>query len=217
MKTLNDILYPITNIWESDVWGKDVIFESKIPEPEIEKIDYKEFNITAHVHTYQYKVGEHTGEVIIRHHSLTDPKKPHEEDEDSEEYPGSADISIKDNKTGYSNVDKKSIPPKTRAAITIKVKSIIDHHIRHHFKPFAEQMKRVGIPAYLRAEAYEPNAQNSPSAYKAARQKHIAYGNMLNSLSKKHSDILHPWKKPEETGYEDIIGSFPAHIVHAKI
>jgi hypothetical protein len=237
MKTLSNILYPGTSIWESDVWEKDVIsanyclsagnclVESVIPEPKIYKNDFSGTNISSHEHIYPFthtdeKGNKHTGEVSITHYRLTDPNKHHAEEEGSVEYPGAVDISFSmkypTGGFGYASVGKEKIPPKTRTAIGSKIKGIVEHHIRHHVTTFAEEMKKEGTPAFLRAEGFEPEASINPKAYEAAREKHIAYGKMFNHLAKKYPKLFHPYKKPEPNKYEDITGFFTPHELHTK-
>lgn len=217
MKKLNNILYPDTSIWESDVWEKDVIsasyclIESAIPKPAIYKTDFTGTNISSHEHLYPFehtdeKGTKHTGEVAITHYRMTDPSKKHHEEEDSLEYPGSMEIVFRTDKSGYRSVGKESIPTKTRAAIGAKIKGIVEHHIKTYGKQFADEMKKEGTPAYLKAEGYEPGASENPQSAKAAYTKHLAYGSMFKSIAKKLPNMFHPYKPPEPGGYEDITG-----------
>lgn len=227
MKKLNNILYPGTSIWESDVWEKDVIsagnclIESAIPKPAIYKTDFSGTNISSHEHLYPFEHTDengtkHTGEVAITHYRLTDPSKEHREEEDSLEYPGSMEIVFRTDKSGYRSVGKEIVPPKTRAAIGAKIKSIVEHHIKTYGKQFADEMKKEGTPAYLKAEGYEPGASENRESAKAAYEKHIAYGKMFKSLSNKLSKMFHPYKPPKPNEYEDITGFYGIHKLHYK-
>lgn len=219
MKYLNDILHPETSIWDSDVWDEDIIFESKIPEPKILKSDHTDgSNMSQHEHIYPFEHEGHKGEVTITHYRPTDPKK-RVKFEEGENEPGAIDISFSFGQDKYRSVNKEKYSPKTRAAVGAKIRGIIQHHILTRGKSFADEMKQQGIPSFLRAEAYEPGVANAfakPSLYKAAKAKHIAYGKMFASIGKKHSDIFHQYQKPEDTGYEDIVGAFPQHHLHYK-
>jgi len=215
MKTLNNILYPGTSIWESDVWGKDVIFESVVPEPEIKRTDYSNINISSHSHTYPFEHEGHTGEVEITHYGPTDPRKHMKYEEGDIEYPGAMDIVFR-KEGSYGSLEKENISSKTRAAIGAKIKGIVEHHVSTHGKAFADEMKKHNIQAFLRAEAFEPGASGNPKAYEAARAKHKAYGSMFNFLGNKFKSMFHPYRKPGETGYEDIIGAFPEHQLDYK-
>lgn len=219
MKTLNSILYPYTSIWDSDVWDKDVIFESNIPEPKIVKTKHTDgSNISQHEHIYPFEHEGHKGKVSIIHYLPTDPKKP-VKFEEGENEPGAVDISFSFGKDKYRSINKGKYPPATRAAVGAKIRGIIQNHILTRGKQFADEMKQNGIPTFLRAEAYEPgvaNAFGKPSLYKAAKAKHIAYQKMFTSLGKKNSDVFHPFRKPEDTGYEDIVGAFRKLYLHYK-
>jgi len=222
MKTLNNILYPGTSIWESDVWEKEVVIESAIPKPAIYKTDFSGTNISSHEHVYPFEHTDengtkHTGEVAITHYRMTDPsKKHHEEEEDLLDYPGSMEIVFRTDKSGYRSLGKESIPTKTRAAIGAKIKGIVEHHVKTYGKQFADEMKKEGTPAYLKAEGYEPKASENPQAAKAAYAKHLAYGSMFKFLAKKLSHTFHPYKPPEPGGYEDITGYHGTLKLHYK-
>ena len=216
MKNLNNILYPGTSIWESDVWSKDVIFESVIPEPEIKKWDFHEINVYSKTHTYPFEHEGRSGSVDITHYGPIDPKKPVNYEDGDEEHPGAIGISFSFGKDKYKSIDKEKYSKEARTAIGSKIKGIVEHHITTHGKAFADEMKQHGIQTFLRAEAYEPGAQNNPKAYAAAKAKHKAYGNMFNFLGKKYKSMFHPYKKPDDTGYEDIVGAFPHHRLNYK-
>lgn len=228
MKTLNNILYPSTSIWNSDVWDKDVIFESVIPEPEIHITHFKGSNISSHEHVYPWehtdeKGTKHSGEVTITHYRLTNPSAHHNEDEDSPEFPGGMEITFTTNpgkstksQNKYKSVGKESIPPKARAAIGAKIRGIVEHHVKTRGVQFAEEMKKDNSPAFLRAEGYEPGASENKKAAQAAYDKHIAYGKMFKSLAKRMPHLFHPFKLPEPNEYEDITGYHGILNLHFK-
>ena len=207
MNTLNNILYPGTSIWESDVWGKDIIFESVIPEPEEKLFHHADLNLYEHQHRYPFEHGGHSGSVTITHHGPINPEIP-ASNEEAENLMGSVDISFKmgEGASGYKSIGKENIPPKIRTAIGAKIKGIVKNHIATRGKDFAKEMKKHGIQAHLSAEAYEPGASFDPEARRLGIIKHHAYENMFKSIAKRLSGLFHPFTKPKKNDYEDITG-----------
>lgn len=228
MKSLNNILYPGTSIWNSDIWDRDIIIESVIPEPQIHITHFKNANISSHEHVYPWehtdeKGTKHSGEVNITHYRLTNPAAHHNESEDSLEFPGGMEITFTTDQPSkaqaqnrYTSVGKERIPAKARAAIGAKIRGIVEHHVKTRGVQFAEEMKKNDTPAFLKAEGYEPGASETKEAAQAAYDKHTAYSKMFKSLAKKLPHMFHPFKPPEPNNYEDITGYYGTLKLHYK-